>query len=186
MKKIIEALEEFAPLSEEIQQAIASIIIIKELPKGHLLLKEGETCRHLGFIAKGIIRAYYYQDGKDITTWFCMEDEPCVSLSSFISQRPSHEYIELLEDSTLFLVHYDALQDLYKRFPQLNLIGRLVTEKYFLDLANRTLSLQHSSSKDRYLRLLNNRPEIIQRAPLTHIASYLGMTKENLSRIRRQ
>lgn len=185
MENIISALEAFAPLSPEILEAIVEVVIRKEFPKGSQFLEEGKTCRYLGFIEQGIVRAYSYKDGKDITSWFCMENDPCISVSSFITQTPSRESIEVLEDTVLWMVEYHHLQDLYKRFPQLNLIGRLVTEQYFLELEAHTISLQHNTSKERYDQFAENHPEMLQRVPLTHIASFLGMTRENLSRIRR-
>lgn len=185
MEKIIEALEVYAPISEEAYQAIFEIAVCKQFKKGDFLLKEGRICQQVGFIAEGLTRSFYYQDGKDITTYFAAEKNPCLSVYSFISQQASQESIEVLEDSIIWFVTYEQLQDLYKEFPSLNLLGRLLVEDYYMMLEEHTRALKHKSSKERYWQFVEKRPDFIQRISLTHIASFLGMTKENLSRIRR-
>jgi CRP-like cAMP-binding protein len=185
MQKIIEALEAYAPLSQEAYQAIVEVAVCKEYKKGDLVLTEGNICQRVGFVEKGLVRGFYYEDGKDITTCFISEGEPCLSVYSFISQQPSQESIEVLEDSMIWSMPYEELQDLYKKNPELNLIGRLLIENYYMLLEDHIRSLKHKSSKDRYLQFVEEAPGLVQRVSLTHIASFLGMTKENLSRIRR-
>lgn len=185
MEKLIKTLEQYAPISEETFQAIAEIAICRAFKKGDFVLREGQVCQHIGFIEEGLIRMFYYNDGKDVTTAFAEEEDPCLSVYSFISQEPSLESIEILEPSQIWFITYQQLQDLYKKFPSFNLIGRLLTEHYYIMLEQHTRMLKDKSSKERYWDFVNRRPEIIQRASLTHIASFLGMTKENLSRIRR-
>jgi CRP-like cAMP-binding protein len=185
MQKIIDTLEEYAPISQEAYQAILKIAVCKQYKKGDLVLKEGSTCQRVGFIEKGWTRSFYYEDGKDITTYFASEENPCLSAYSFISQQPSQESIEVLEDSIIWSITYDQLQNLYRLFPKLNFLGRLFTEDYYIMLEEHTRALKHKSSKERYLKFVENQPDLIQRVSLTHIASFLGMTKENLSRIRR-
>ncbi len=185
MQKIITGLEEYAPISEEAYEAIAQISICQIYKKGDLVLKEGRICQRVGFIEQGLTRSFYYQDGKDITTYFASENNPCLSVYSFISQQPSQESIEVLEDSRIWSITYNELQELYKTYPSLNLLGRLLTEDYYMKLEEHTRALKHKNSKDRYWEYAEQHLDIIQRAPLTHIASFLGMSKENLSRIRR-
>jgi CRP-like cAMP-binding protein len=106
------------------------------------------------------------------------------SLYSFETQTPNFENIEILEDSTLYAISYESLQYLYHHYPEFNLLGRRLVEKYYVELMERTLSFQFQSARERYLQLLTNRPQILQRASLGHIASYLGISQETLSRIR--
>jgi CRP-like cAMP-binding protein len=185
MQKIIETLEGYAPISQEAYQAILEVAICKQYKKGDSILTEGSVCQQVGFVEKGLTRGFYYEGGKDVTTYFASEEEPCLSVYSFISQQPSLESIEVLEDSTIWSVAHDALQNLYKEFPELNLIGRLLIENYYMLLEEHLRSLKHKSSKDRYLQFIEKEPDLVQRVSLTHIASFLGMTKENLSRVRR-
>jgi len=185
MNTVIERLQEYGSITEKAYAAISQIVAHKQYKKGDFILREDKVCQHIGFIEKGMTRNFYYKDGKDITTTFAYEEDPCLSMYSFISQKPSLESIEALEDCVIWSISYQQLQDLYQRFPSLNLIGRLLTEEYYIMLEDHTRALKHLSSKERYVQLMEDYPDIIQRVPLTHIASYLGMTKENLSRIRR-
>ena len=185
MQKIIETLEEYAPISKEAYQAIVEVVHCQQYNKGDFVLTEGNICQRVGFVEKGLARGFYYEDGKDVTTCFLSEGKPCLSVYSFISQQASQESIEVLEDSTIWSVSYDQLQDLYKNCPELKLVGRLLIEDYYMLLEDHIRSLKHKSSKDRYWQFVEEEPELIQRVSLTHIASFLGMTKENLSRIRR-
>ena len=106
------------------------------------------------------------------------------SFSSFISQTPSVETIELLEDSILYAIHYDDLQHLYKTYPIMEHIGRLIAEYHYNSLAMKSYRLKFSNSAERYEALFNTKIEIIRRTPIGIIASYLGMSIETLSRIR--
>ncbi|TAH17541.1 MAG: Crp/Fnr family transcriptional regulator [Cytophagales bacterium] len=183
-------MEKFFAFSEEyhisegletvLRKAAQKVIIAKN----QLLLEEGRVCKYIYFLEKGFVRGFYYKDGKDVTTWFASENEFVTSMYSFVSQKPSIENIESLEESSLYAIHYDGLQEIYRTYPEFNLIGRILTEKYYIDLEERTLSLQFQTAKDRYTTLLAKEPYILQKASLGHIASYLGMSQETLSRIR--
>ena len=125
------------------------------------------------------------QDGKEITTWFASENDAVTSMYSFITQKPSYETIEVLEDCILYEINYENVQLLLKKYPEFNLIGRLLTEKYYIKLEERTMSLQFQSATERYLKLLQQ-PQLLQKASLGMIASYLGISQETLSRIRKK
>jgi cAMP-binding proteins - catabolite gene activator and regulatory subunit of cAMP-dependent protein kinases len=171
-------------ISEQVKVKLTEFIVHKNLTKGTLLLEGGETCQHIYYIKKGFVRGFFNQDGKDITAWFAVENDIATSLYSFVTQKPSFENIEILENSILYVISYDNLQQLYHQYPEFNLIGRRFVEKYYVELMARTISLQFQSAKERYQQLLVNQPQLLQRASLGHIASYLGISQETLSRIR--
>ena len=185
MERIKTVLSEFGTVEPKLWEAIRQIMVVKNYPKGSLLLEADKTCRYLWFMDQGITRGFYYKNGKEITTWFSLENDPCLSVYSFLTQKPSREYIDAVEDTVVYGIHHEHLQKLYQQFPALNLIGRILTESYYIQLEEHSHSLLHETSKERYWRLVEEWPELVQRVPLTYIASYLGMTKENLSRIRR-
>ena len=129
-------------------------------------------------------RNFFEEDDKELTNDIVLEGELLVSFSSFISRNASLETIELLEDCVLYAIHYDDLQTLYNTFPIMERIGRMIAEHHYNSLAMRSYRLKFSNSSERYQYLFENKIEIVKRAPLGVIASYLGMTIENLSRIR--
>lgn len=177
-------LKKFGELSEEVSADMEKYIIKSELPKKTILLKAGKTCDHLYFIEKGLARCYSEEHDKIFTNDIVIDGELLVSFSSFVSRQPSIENIELLEDSILQSIHYDDLQMLYKKYTALERIGRLIAEHHYNSLASQTHRLRFSTSAQRYDYLFTHKIEIVKRAPLGVIASYLGMTIENLSRIR--
>lgn len=184
LQEILQILNQYATISEAAKAVLPSILIEKHYKKGNFLLKEGKICRNLHIVKTGFIRAFYNDDGKEMTTGFAFENDFCMSISSFIAQNPSFENFETMEDVATFSIDYDNLQMLYKTFPEFNQIGRLLTERYYIELENRSRSLQFFTAKKRYQQLLEEQPQLLQRVSLGHIASFLGISQETLSRIR--
>ena len=184
MNDILNSLYNHFIVSEQAKVMLDKIIFQKDYKKGTVILKEGEICNHLYFIKKGFARGFISQNGKDITSWFAFENDVATPFYSFVTRKPGFENIEILEDSTLYAISYENIQQLYRQFPEFNLIGRIVTEKYYIELMTRTISFQFQSAKERYLQLLTNQPQLLHRASLGLIASYLGISQETLSRIR--
>jgi CRP/FNR family transcriptional regulator, anaerobic regulatory protein len=184
LKYIIDQLDKYFIISEQAKKELTGLLIRKNLKKGTLLLKEGDICQHLYYLSEGFARGFFYQNGKDITAWFAFENDIATPLYSFVSKKPSYESIEILEDSVLYTISYENLQYLYHQYPESNFIGRIITEKYYVELMARTMAFQFQSATERYIQLLNHQPQLLQRASLGQIASYLGISQETLSRIR--
>lgn len=174
----------FDTLSEEAELALRDKLIIEEYPKNHILIKEGKVCHHLYFLVKGCLRGYYLNDGKEITNWFAFENAFVTSFYSFFSKKPANESISLLEDCVIATLRHEDLQNLYRQFHEIEHLGRLITENYYLILEERFFSRQFKTSKELYDHLLTVSPHILQRVPLGYVAAYLGITQETLSRIR--
>ena len=181
---IISFLQNFSDLPIDVIDAIEKVTEKTELPKRHILLKKGKICNHLYFLEKGLVRNYFEEDDKELTNDITVDGAFVTSFSSFITQAPSVETIELLEDSILYAIHYDDLQHLYKTYPIMEHIGRLIAEYHYNSLAMKSYRLKFSNSAERYEALFNTKIEIIRRTPIGIIASYLGMSIETLSRIR--
>lgn len=177
-------LEQFGELPENIVATIDSMLEKLELPKKHILLKKGNICNHLYFVEKGLARNFFEEEDKELTNDIILEGELLVSFSSFVSRTTSMETIELLEDSILYAIHYDDLQNLYKTFPIMERIGRMIAEHHYNSLATKSYRLKFSNTTERYQNLFENKIEIVKRVPIGIIASYLGMSIETLSRIR--
>ena len=180
----ISFLKQFGELPKDAVIAIEQVVQKKEFPKKYILLKKGKVCNYLYFVQNGLARNYFEEENKDLTNDIMLEGELLVSFSSFISREPSIETIELLEDSVLFAIHYDDLQMLYKNFPVMEHIGRLIAEHHYNALSTKSYRLKFSNTTERYQYLFENKIEIVKRVPIGIIASYLGMSIETLSRIR--
>ena len=184
MENIFNILNQFAVISEEAKSDLSKIVTLKAFTKGSFVLQQGNICRNLYFVKSGFVRGFHNQKGKEITSWFSCENEPVTSMYSFVSQKASLETIETLEDSILYDISHENLQMLFNKHAAFNLIGRLLVEKYYIELEERTISLQFQSAKERYQNILDNQPLLLQKASLGMIASYLGISQETLSRIR--
>lgn len=182
--QLIQLLNSIVPLSEELLDFLNTKLETKTYEAGELLLKEGQVSSFIGFVEKGIVRSYYYKDGEKITSWFMKEGDVIISVASFFSQTPSNEVIEALEPVMVHAITYDDLQYAYQYFPEFNICGRVITEKYYVMSEERLFMLRKRTSKEKYHYLLEKHPEIMQRARLGDIATFIGVNLETLSRIR--
>ncbi|RZL66605.1 MAG: Crp/Fnr family transcriptional regulator [Pedobacter sp.] len=175
------------PLSDELKSAIRNDAEIIEVKKKTKLLQAGEVANSIYFIIKGAARVFYLdKDGHETTTWFLLENELLISVYSFYTGNPSFEYLETLEDCTIISLKREKLNKLYLDFLEFNFIGRRLTEIYHTRNEEQTNNLRMLSAKERYQNLMNTNPKLINRVALGHIASYLGISQETLSRIRKQ
>ena len=158
----------------------------QEYPKNYFLLKPGKTCQHLWFMTKGAVRFFYTNDiGKEMNTWFSLDNQIVTDTTSFVKQEPAQESIQLMEDSEMYSIEYTALQALLQKHHSFALwYIKLVELHYVTQIEDRLSDLQFLDAKQRYQKLLNLYPEIANRISLGNIASYLNITQETLSRIR--
>jgi CRP/FNR family transcriptional regulator, anaerobic regulatory protein len=180
----LDILNAITPLSEQAQADLTGVVRRQPYAKNTFLLKPGSTCRYLYFIESGCLRGFCLRDGVTCSTWFAEENNVVTSAYSFLTQRPGYEGIEVLESGVLSFIHHDDLHRLYQQHPSFNLLGRLLTEQYYIELEERTQSLQLQTATERYEQLLKQQPTLVQRVNLGHLATYLGISQETLSRIR--
>lgn len=156
------------------------------VPKDHFLVRENSVANHLFYIRKGIARIYYFKNGKEITEWLALDNEFFFSIISFFEQKPSNLIIQTVEPAVVMGIRYDRLMALcdqnheIERWFRKAITGSLILSQYRMD------SIQFETAQQRYEKLLTNYPSIVQRVPLSYIASFLGITQETLSRIRSQ
>jgi len=155
-----------------------------ELPRGHSLLRPGGICQHLYFIEQGLTRTYYIKDGRDITDWLIAENSIAVSIISFLTHQSDVRGIELLEPSVLWAISYNDLESLYKKYHDIERLGRLLLSAGMIQMQQRFVDLHFATARDRYQKLVDDNPSLLNRVPLGMIASWLGITQETLSRIR--
>ncbi|WP_431127810.1 Crp/Fnr family transcriptional regulator [Flagellimonas flava] len=176
-------LDGIAPL--DLVSKIFERMELNNYPKNHLLHEKGAVCEHIYLIQKGLARTFFYKDGKDITVHLASEGEIITAVDSIISLKKSRYNVELLEDSEVFSISYADLQSLLSQHPEYEKYVRLVLERMYTEGADRIEEFLFFSAKERYDNLVKTRPQLIQRVNLGHIASYMGMTQETLSRIRK-
>ncbi|MBS1689090.1 MAG: Crp/Fnr family transcriptional regulator [Bacteroidetes bacterium] len=184
MKVFLDALKQISPLSEKAIEAFSEMTKEEELSKGHLLIKAGTVCNYIYFIEAGLSRTFYYKDGKDVTDWISAEGSFAASVVSFITRQPDIRNVELLEPSRICAISYANLEKLYADYHEIERLGRLLVSYGLVQLQNRFDDLHFASAQERYMKLMNTQPSLINRVPLGMIASYLGITQETLSRIR--
>ncbi|WP_018108595.1 Crp/Fnr family transcriptional regulator [Bacteroides propionicifaciens] len=181
----IDNLRKYGTISTETEKLLLPLIQHCTKPKGAHLLLKGQLTTGLYILEKGIMRFYYEREGKEVTTWFCKENQVAFSSAFFFKIR-SFENIQLLEDSSIYYVKDTDFNQLYKESEEMNTIGRKLSEEYCMEFEERVASLQTQTALQRYEKLLSSSPDIFQRVPLGQIASYLAISQETLSRIRRK
>lgn len=150
---------------------------------GHLI-EVGNICREIGFVDRGTLRMYYLADGKEINTAFFFPQDFAVDYGSFLNGTISRYTIEALTDCELITFGPDALRMAYERSHRWERFGRIMAEYAYAQATARIESFLFMDAMERYKDLLKNRPHVLEQIPLYHVASYLGLERETLSRIR--
>jgi CRP-like cAMP-binding protein len=184
MKNILfDFLSKYVSLTEEEKDAIVSLDIFRSVKKGTTLLKEGQRSKESYFVLKGCIRSYYVLDGEEKTTAFYTEMEvltpPCV-----VSKTPSEYYVSCIEDTILIVSNSDMEVEVNSKFPKFEIICRMLSEELLAKQRMDFDEFKTSSPEQRYLNLIQKRPDLIQRVPQHQLASYLGIKPQSLSRLR--
>lgn len=182
----ITTLNFFHPLNTEEADYLLKIAKPVSFKKGELLLKSGEICNHLYFIKKGIVRGYVKEGKKDITTWITAENEMVTSISGLGNSNVSEENMQAVENCSAWAITNRDLEDLYSKFPVFNIVARKLLQKYYKDAEGRAFIARLSKAETKYLYFLKNHGHLANRVPLKYIASFLGITLETLSRVRKK
>lgn len=181
-----QAIEKHVSLSNVEWMEIAPLFEHRKLPKDNYLIKPGQVCNEFSFILKGGFRIYVISSkGEEAVSWLPFEHNFISELMSFFVRSPTYEYIQALEDSELLTITYANMMELYERFPKWEKFGRLIAEDALINVKRYILSTKNETGEDRYRRIMEESPEILRRAPLRDVASYIGVTPSSLSRIRR-
>ena len=183
MQTLFKYFEKYLSLTKESKSALEKVCSTLTIKKGENLQNFGQTCKTIYFIKSGVARIYYYKDGVDITESFSFEGDIIARVESLFTGNPSQKAIQVLEDTEIVAINAVQLFKLYDTHPQIERLFRLIFEAGYVETVKRIESIQFHTAEERYQGLLQ-KPNLLQRIPLKHIASFLGITQVSLSRIR--
>lgn len=188
MEQIKAYLDQVAAISNQDWDFFTSKLQRRSIPKKDVFLKVNKIENHISFIESGVVRLYIPKENpeKEITFGFSFKDQFVSAYDSFLTQTPSAYQLQALTDTSLLSMTYDDLQLVYKTTQIGNLIGRLTAERLFLIKSKREQNLLNLTAEERYINLFKERPELLKVIPLKYISSYIGVTSQALSRIRKR
>jgi CRP-like cAMP-binding protein len=185
------------PLTEHISQIVnlttAEKAIIEKayghmkIAKGELWMERGKICDQVGFVISGKLRNYYIDDaGNEVTCYFVTPNNFISSFTSFLTNTPTSENISALEDTALRVISKKNLDELSDLVPKIHILRRVIAENLFITMEKRIAMLQSQSAFERYEKMLKENPDIILSVPLQYTASFLGVTPQHFSRLRKE
>ncbi len=180
---LFDFISKYISLTEDEKNAILSLDLFRSVTKGTTLLKEGQKSQDCYFVLKGCIRKYYIIDDEEKTTAFYTEMD-ALTPHCVINKAPSEYFISCVEDSILTVSNSDMEAEINSKFPKFEIMCRMLSEELLAKQQINFDEFKTSSPEQRYLNLLQKRPDLIQRVPQHQLASYLGIKPQSLSRLR--
>lgn len=184
IEAVITAISQYIPFDQNAFNLYAQYIQVIHLQKNEIWEAEGSLGKNIGFINQGIVRQFYLRDGEEYTDAFFTEGDFFGNFISYLKQSPSLMTIQALENCEVLALPFDRMQELYDTLPLFDRFGRLIAEQKLLEIHDRTYSFLVDSPEERYYKLLQQKPDLINRIPQYYIAQYLGIRPQSLSRIR--
>lgn len=174
-------------LTREEEDILLSLVNYRKYLRGQYVVQQGDICKHEFFVIKGCLKTFYMdEEGQEHIIMFSIENWWGGDMGSFITQTPADFNVQCLENTDLIMFHYDNIETLYEKIPKMERFFRQIIERAFVASQKRIVRNFSMPAKDRYLYFREQYPEIEQRIPQYMIASYLGITKEFLSKIKSQ
>ncbi len=187
MTTLTENIDQIVSLTSEEKEAIENAYGHMKLRKGELWIRQGRMCDQVAYVVSGHLRNYFIEDaGNEVTCFFVPPDSFITAFTSFLTNTPTHENIAALEDTTLRVISKKALEGLSESIPKLQIFRRVIAENLFIMMEKRIAMLQSQTAHERYERMLRENPDIVLSVPLQYIASFLGITPQHLSRLRKE
>lgn len=184
MKSFVDRFCKYYQLPEREARQLIDIMELKKCRKGEYIVKQGERNNSLYIVVEGIWRGWYLRDGADVSIWFAGRGEAIISTWGYVADKQSPINVEAVTDSTILCIAKSRLEELFFKSIELANFGRRLFERQFLDVDSWLVKGSSMRAKERYLKLVEDRPELIRNVPLKYIASYLYITPQSLSRIR--
>ena len=174
----------YSTMTHEELDVLEGILVPMKFQKGEIILREGEICENIYWVAKGLVRQFYYKNEKELTEYMATEDNIVMSIESLFKEQPSSQQIVALEPTILFALPKRELEHEAVRNVNIQMLYRKILEESLIISQVHADMLRFESAQERYAKLVKRSPQLVLRAPLVYIASYLQMTPETLSRVR--
>ena len=186
INKLLSHFDDYVPLDPKEKEELSQRVKERKIKRRQFILQENDICRHYSFVTEGCFKMYGVdKSGKEHNLQFAAENDWIADLGSFYSEKPSRLYIEALEPSVIIQLERKDLIFFYTNYPKFDRNFRVLIENKFIELQNRVLQNISSTAEERYLTFLEQYPKLSNRLSSTQIASYLGVTPEFLSKIRK-
>ena len=174
----------YSTMTHEELDLLESILVPMKFAKNEMILREGETCTNIYWVVKGLVRQFYYKNGKEVTEYMATENNIVMCIESLFLEQPTHLQIKAIEPSILIAIPKVDLEAVAMKSVNIQILYRKILEESLILSQIHADMLRFESAQDRYHKLIKSQPQLVLRAPLVYIASYLQMTPETLSRVR--
>ncbi len=174
----------YSTMTHEELDILESVLVPMKFSKGEVILGEGGICRNIYWIVRGLARQYYYKNGKELTEYMGVENTIMMSIESLFGEKPSMQVIQAIEPTLIYALPKAELEAVAMRSVNIQILYRKILEESLIISQQRADMLRFESAQDRYQKLVKSAPQLVLRAPLVYVASYLQMTPETLSRVR--
>ena len=174
----------YSTMTHEELDMLESILVPMKYAKNEMILREGETCTNIYWVVKGLVRQFYYKNGKEVTEYMATESSIVMCIESLFMEQPTHLQIKAIEPSVLIALPKADLEAVAMKGVNIQILYRKILEESLILSQVHADMLRFESAQDRYQKLIKRQPQLVLRAPLVYIASYLQMTPETLSRVR--
>ena len=174
----------YSTMTHEELDLLESILVPMKFAKNEMILREGETCTNIYWVVKGLVRQFYYKNGKEVTEYMATENNIVMCIESLFLEQPTHLQIKAIEPSILIAIPKVDLEAVAMKSVNIQILYRKILEESLILSQIHADMLRFESAHDRYHKLIKSQPQLVLRAPLVYIASYLQMTPETLSRVR--
>jgi len=174
----------YSTMTHDELDILESVLVPMKFAKNEKILGEGDTCEYIYWIVKGLVRQYYFKNGKELTEYMATENTIVMSIESLFKEKPSSQIIQALEPTIIYAMPKKELEVVAMRSVNIQILYRKILEESLIISQLRADMLRFESAQDRYQKLVKSSPQLVLRAPLVYIASYLQMTPETLSRVR--
>ena len=174
----------YSTMTHDELDMLESVLVPMKFAKGEKILNEGDICRNIYWIVKGLARQFYYKNGKELTEYMGVENTIMMSIESLFMEKPSMQVLQALEPTLIYALPKAELEAVAMRSVNIQILYRKILEESLIISQQRADMLRFESAQDRYQKLVKSSPQLVLRAPLVYIASYLQMTPETLSRVR--